>query len=117
MPASVTATVVPAATVVPVPGLVTPAVGLVLTEDRVATVLRIGSHESRHMIVCDIDGGSVALDGARVLATGVFPEAQGGCAVLWQGLTAEDLDVRALTVEVEEAIWRAGALGQDERQG
>jgi len=113
LPAGVAGTVVPTAPVVPVPGLAAPAVGLVLTEDRVATVLQVGSLASDHMIICEIHGGSVALAGARVVATGVFPASEEG--VIWDGVSADELDVLALTLEVEAAIWRAGGLGQDER--
>lgn len=115
LPAEVATAVVPAATVVPVPGLAWPAVGLVLTEDRVATVLQVGSLGSEHMIVCQIDGGSVALAGARVVATGVFSGDDEG--VEWQGMRAEGLDVRALTREAEASIWRASGLGGEEKQG
>jgi len=117
IPASVASTVVPAALVVPVPGLVAPAVGLVLTEDRVATVLQIGRLESEHMIMCGVDGGSVALSGARVVATGVFPASEDSQGVFWRGHLAHALDVRAWTRYAEAAIWRAQGPGNDERHG
>ena len=116
LPAEVATAVVPAATVVPVPGLAWPAVGLVLTEDRVATVLQVGSLSSDHMIICEIDGGSVALAGARVVATGMFV-ACGNAGVEWEGHRADDLDVRSLTRQVEASIWRAGGLRAEEKQG
>lgn len=117
LPASVASSVVSATTVVPVPGLVPPAIGLVLTDDRVATVLRIGSYPSEHMIICEIDGGSVALQGAKVIATGTFATIDDGTSdVVWREVRAKHLDVRALALEVEEAIWIAGGATGDERQ-
>ncbi|PIE05989.1 MAG: hypothetical protein CSA75_01885 [Sorangium cellulosum] len=118
LPASVVANVTPAEPIVPVPGLQAPAIGLVMTEDRVATALCIGSHCSEHMVVCRVEGGWVALHGARVVATGLFPRTKDGAeAVEWNGETAEVLNVGALTVEVEEAIWRAAGASEHERLG
>jgi len=109
--------VVPSEAVVPVPGLVLPAVGLVLTEDRVATALRVGTVDGGHMVVCETEGGWVALMGARVVATGVFSEADDGAGVVHRGQVARALDVHGLTLDVEAAIWRAAWPTGEERLG
>ncbi len=107
--------VVPSEAVVPVPGMVLPAVGLVLTEERVATALRVGTVDAGHMVVCDTESGWVALMGARVTATGLFCEAEDGVGVVHHGQVVLELDVRGLTLDVEAAIWRAAWPAGEER--
>ncbi len=116
LPASIASLVAPAESIVPVPGLASPAIGLVLTDERVATVLQVGTMDTGHMVVCEIEGGWVALVGAWVIATGTFEASTDGEGVLWEGVVATDLDVRSLTLEVEASIWRTGG-STDGRRG
>jgi hypothetical protein len=116
LPASIAALVAPAETIVPVPGLASPAVGLVLTDERVATALQVGTKDTEHMVVCEIEGEWVALVGAWVIATGTFEASMDGFGVLWAGVVAQDLDVRSLTLDVEASIWRTSGL-TDGRRG
>lgn len=116
LPASIAALVASTETIVPVPGLASPAVGLVLTDERVATVLQVGTRDSGHMVVCEIEGGWVALVGAWVIATGTFEASTDGLGVVWGGVVATDLDVRSLTLDVEASIWRTSG-STDGRRG
>mgnify|MGYP007112016235 FL=1 len=105
--------IAPAEPVLPVPGMVPPAIGLVLTEEQVATALQVGSAPASDMIMCMTQGGPVALFGARVVATGVFELTEG--QVKFQNKSARLLDVRQLTFDIEAALWRAARLGEQER--
>ena len=114
---SIAMTVARRSPVVPVPGLVPPAMGLTLADDRVVTVLRAGNAVSDDLVLCDIDGVVVAIAGVRVLATGTFRVAEGDDRdVLWNDRVARHLDVRALYFEAEQAVWSARSHRQDARQ-
>jgi hypothetical protein len=103
--------------IVPVPGLVAPAMGLTLADDLVVTVLRAGTVVSSDLVLCDIDGVMAAISGVRVLATGRFPVSpEQDRDVIWEDRVAKHLDVRALYFEAEQAVWSARALRQDARQ-
>lgn len=115
VPSSIAIAVVLGTPVVPVPGLVLPALGLTLADDRVVTVLRAGTASSGDLVLCDIEGVVVAIAGVRVLATGKFPSA-GEQDVVWKDGVAKHMDIRALYFEAEQAIWSARALRQDARQ-
>jgi len=98
----------------PVPGLAPPAQGVAVIEDKVATVLKVG-RDDREMILCETDAGWVALAGARVIACGSFPEANGGASVVWEGREVQPLDVDALLVEAERAMWRVRTRDEGSR--
>jgi hypothetical protein len=111
VPAEIAASVTWLAGVVPVPGLVPPAVGIAVADDRVATVISIGEEPGTEAIVCEVDGGWVALTGARVLATGRFDGASDGSdCVRWDGEVIEPIDLRGLMIAAETAIWRARGM-------
>ena len=104
VPAQAARSVTPWAAPLPVPGLAPPALGIAVIEDKVATVLKVG-RDRREMILCETDAGWVALAGARVVACGSFPGADGS-SVMWEGHEVQQLDVDALLVEAERAMWR-----------
>jgi hypothetical protein len=59
----------------------------------------------------------VALAGGRVLATGCFETVDGGSGdVMFRGRRATRLDVRALCLEAETAIWMSRAAHDDARR-
>jgi hypothetical protein len=108
IPSEIAASVTWLTAIVPVPGLVPPAVGIAVADDRVATVISVGEEPGGEAIVCEVDGGWVALMGARVLATGRFDESVDfGDCIEWEGETVETIDLRGLMIAAETAIWRA----------
>jgi hypothetical protein len=110
VPASVAVSLLPAQPIVPVPGLEPPAVGLVATESRTMTVLRAGDAPAAPLLVCEVEGSWVALSGAPVLEVASVQAAQDGRDwIEWRGGRVAPLDVRALVVRAEAAIWRARA--------
>ncbi len=96
---------VPAGPVVSVPGLMEPALGIALAEDRVVTVFAVGPALQQPMIVCEVQAGAVALAGAVVLACSAFEALPGSNGVKWQGQPVEPLDVEAIAALAEAAAW------------
>ena len=121
VPASEAARLAALSTIVAVPGLRLPALGIALADGAVVTVLCLGAGAAPtpryepdeawpvpgagRAVVCRLDGLEVALTGGTVLATGVFDAAPGGGGVLWRGEVAPVLDVRALYAQAETAVW------------
>lgn len=105
VPSDAARAVTPWTETLPVPGLAPPAQGVAVIDDNVATVLQVG-RDKREMILCEVDAGWLALAGARVLACGSFPAASGGSSVVWEGNEVQQLDLDALLVEAERAMWR-----------
>ncbi len=109
----------------PVPGARPPIAGIALADGAVVTVLSLGeavphpvttkrSYEpgedwvvpgAECALLCHVDGSSVALTGATVLATGVFDAAPDGSGVLWRSEVVPVLDVRALHAQAEATTW------------
>jgi hypothetical protein len=57
----------------------------------------------------------VALTGGTVLATGLFDASETEDGVIWRGELVQTLDVRALYVEAEKAIWAERAVSSRPR--
>jgi hypothetical protein len=111
VPAEVAVSITLIPGIVPVAGLVPPAVGIAMTEDRVVTVLSVGEEPGDEAIVCEVDGGWVALNGGRVLACGRFNEvAEADDCIDWNGEVVESIDLAGLLVAAETAIWRARGM-------
>lgn len=106
--------VVPAHPLLEVPGLAHPAVGLSLVDDRVVTVLSLGNFNGHDWVICHVDGDWVGLTGAKVVDSGLFPTTESK-GIRWQDQEIEELDVRALHLSAEQAIWRARASRDDSR--
>jgi chemotaxis signal transduction protein len=92
--------------VVPVPGMQPAAEGIAFADDRLVTVLSLGDEPGRLAVVCEVDGGWVALAGIRVVTAGSF-EAYDDGAVAWRGERVPCIDAAAIMAEAETSIWRA----------
>ena len=106
--------VVSAHSLLEVPGLAPPALGLSLVSDRVVTVLSLGQFDQRDWVLCHIDGDWMGLSGARVVSFGLFPLSDRN-TIRWNDRDTEMLDVRALHLSAEQAIWRARAARDESR--
>jgi hypothetical protein len=109
-----------------VPGLRLPALGIALADGEVVTVFEIGN--SAHApaayrpgedwsvpgcdraVLCNVGGQRLALTGGTIVATGVFDSSPNG-VVVWRGIEAPTLDIRALYRAAEAAIWEDRARG------
>jgi hypothetical protein len=78
--------------------------GMTLFEGRVISVIELGSSHRSELVVCDVDGESVALAGLSVLASGFFEAREEG--VLSDAGTAPLLDVAAEVRAFERQLWK-----------
>ncbi len=107
VPATTARTVAPFTAPAPVPGFALPAMGVAVIDERVATVLLVGE-TSGGVILCETQAGWVALAGARIVGCGTFPPRTDGAPGVWfEGGDVEELDLDALLIEAERAMWRA----------
>ena len=120
-----------------VPGAQPPIAGIALADGAVVTVLSLGEALSHPVtkkrsyepgedwvvpgaecaLLCHLDGSSVALTGATVLATGVFDAAPDGSGVLWRSEVVPVLDVRALHAQAEATTWPPRAARMPDETG
>jgi len=107
VPAATAQAVAPFTAPAPVPGFALPAMGVAAIDDRVASVLLVGE-TSGGVILCETQAGWGALAGARIVGGGTFPpRADGSPGVSFEGGDVEELDLDALLIEAERAMWRA----------
>ena len=127
IPASVASRLTALTCGIDVPGARPPARGLALADGEVVTVLELGKRAaavapsyrpgaewpvpgSDRAVLCVLGSVRVALTGGTVVATGVFEPLEGGGGITWHGEPVLTLDVRALYVRAETAIWAERAV-------
>ena len=102
VPAEVAVAVVRRPPVSRVPGS---PLGVSLIGGRVLPVLELGA-ERGELLVCEVRGTELAIDGLRVVDSGFFETEQDG--VVLDGLRVPELDLSSELESVEREIWTRG---------
>jgi hypothetical protein len=135
IPADVAARLTELTALTEVPGVRTPARGIALADGEVVTVIELGKPPPTGVappryvpgedwavpgadrgVLCVLGGQHVALIGGTVLSTGLFDASETEDGVIWRGELVQTLDVRALYVQAEKAIWAERAVSSRPRR-